>query len=448
MSNNQSAADISSSGFRRYFVNTSWLVAEKIFSSLIIFAVGVYVARYLGPDRLGLLSYSQSFVLLFVPLANLGLDSIIVRELVKDETKRDVLLGTGFALKLAGVLLAWAVLASVVPLADNDGYTNLLIAIIASSLLFQSFGTVDFYFQAKVMSKYMVMARLVAGILIPIIKVGLILFQAQLIWFALVILLQDLIVGVLFLVAYRLQKLSVFHWRFNSAIARQLLMVSWPLMFAGLMIVVYMKIDQIMLKNMLDTTQVGIYAVAVRLSEFWYFMPLLISQSIFPAIINAKTGDGVVYRQRMQQLYDLMTFLSLGIAIIVTLSSSLIMDTLYGPPYSGSDTVLAIHIWAGVIVFFGTARGKWIITENLQKKALFIYITGVILNVILNIVLIPIYGVVGAALATLISYTFCNIIISILIKEFREPLIMFIKSFVHCITFKTVRQLVHGKYVI
>ncbi len=444
----RTAINLRSKGFRLYFANTSWLVAEKIISMAISFFVGVYVARYLGPDRLGLLSYSQSFVMLFAPLANLGLDSIVVRELVKDETKRDVLLGTSFGLKVAGVLIVWSVLASVIPLTNNDGYTNLLIVVIASSLLFQNFGVIDFYFQAKVLSKYTVTARIVTGILISTIKIGLIIFQAQLIWFALVILLQHLILGVFFVVVHRVRKLSILQWRFDKEIAKRLIKDSWPLMFAGLMIVVYMKIDQVMLKNMLDDTQVGIYAVAVRLSEVWYFIPVLIIQSIFPAVINAKKGDALVYQKRMQQLYDLMTFLSLGIAIIVTFCSSWIMNTLFGQAYLGSDKVLAIHIWAGVLVFFGTARGKWIIAENLQRKALIVHITGAVLNVILNLILIPDYGAVGAALATFFSYACANIITSIAIKEFRMPFIMYMKSFVHCITFKIVRQAVTGKYVI
>ena len=199
---------------------------------------------------------------------------------------------------------------------------------------------------------------------------------------------------------------------------------------------------------MLDATQVGIYAVAVRLSEVWYFIPVLITQSIFPAVINAKKGNPLVYQQRMQQLYDVMTLLSLGIAITVTFCSSLIMNTLFGQAYLGSDKVLAIHIWAGVLVFFGTARGKWIIAENLQRKALIVHITGAVLNVILNLIFIPVYGAVGAALATFFSYACTTIITSITIKEFRMPFIMYMNSFVHCITFKIVRQAVTGKYVI
>jgi O-antigen/teichoic acid export membrane protein len=209
-----------------------------------------------------------------------------------------------------------------------------------------------------------------------------------------------------------------------------------------------MRIDQIMLKNMADSTQVGIYVAAVRFSEVWYFFPLLVTQSVFPAIVNAKRNDPLQYRQRMQQLYDVMTFVSLGIAVTLTFSASLLMERLYGQSYSGSDKVLAVHIWAGVIVFFGTTRGKWIIAENLQKKALIVDITGAVLNVILNLILIPYYNALGAAIATLLSYACTILATSIAIKEFREPFVMYMKSFVHCVTLRTIRQLVAGKYFV
>ncbi|MCK4430105.1 MAG: oligosaccharide flippase family protein, partial [Candidatus Aminicenantes bacterium] len=188
----RTAIDIRSSGFRRYFANTSWLISEKIFTMLISFFVGVYVARYLGPERLGLLSYSQSFVMILAPLAMMGLDAIVVRELVKDNSRRDVLLGTSFGIRIAGTIAIWFILIAVVPFTNNDAFTNLLIALFASSLLFRSFRVIDFYFQANVLSKYSVFARLLAGILIPVVKIGLVLTEANLIWFVLAFLLQGL----------------------------------------------------------------------------------------------------------------------------------------------------------------------------------------------------------------------------------------------------------------
>jgi len=427
-------------GFSKYLLNTSWLVGEKIVNMLTTFVVGVYVARYLGPEKLGLLSYSNSLVMVFIPIFKLGLDAIVVRELVKDERRRDVLLGTSLGLKLLGVFIVWILLGLTITFTNDDFSTNILIAIIASSLLFQSFEVIDFYFQAKVMSKYTAIARILARSTISGINIILVLLRAQLMWFAFVILLQHLVICGFFMVFYRMQNLSILEWRFDWGTAKQLLKDSWPLCFAGLMIVVYMKIDQVMLKNMCDATQVGIYSVAVTISEVWYFIPVLISQSLFPAVINAKRSGTLLYRQRMQSLYDLMTLSSLCIAIFITLSSSLIINVLFGKAYAGAADVLKIHIWAGVSVFFGTARGKWIIAENLQRKAIVVHITGATLNVILNLIFIPRYGAVGAALATLSSYVSNNIITSIAIREFRGQFLMYLKSFLNCLTLKVVRQ--------
>jgi len=430
-----------SSGFKRYFVNTSWLIFEKAFRLFTTFIVAIYVARYLGPERLGLLSYAQSYVALFMTIATLGLDEIVVRELVRDERKRDSLLGTSFILKVFGMLIMWLIIASTVQFTNNDAFTNLLIGIIAGGSIFQVFYTVDFYFRAKVLSKYSVYARTTSGIVTPILKIGLIFTQADLLWFTLVLLVEGLLTAIIFIFVYRYKKLFILQWRYNWQIAKLLLRDSWPLIFAGLMISLYMRIDQVMLKNMMNVTEVGIYSVAVRLSEFWYFIPMLITQSLFPAIIKAKELGKEHYDRRMGQLYDFMTFISLSIAIVMTFSSSFIIDTLFGYEYADSAKVLAIHIWAGVFVFYGTSRGRWIIVENLQKKAIVVHVIGALLNIILNILLIPMYGSMGAAVATLLSYSITTVITGYCIKEFRLQLLLFLKSFIHCLTLKPIRNL-------
>ena len=435
-------------GFKKYFANTSWLMAEKIFRMAVALSVGVYVARYLGPERFGVLSYAMSVVVLFSALSSLGLNGILVRELVNFPKKRDEFLGTAFILKLAGSGLVLILLSITLYFMGDDRQSNLMIFIIAAGLVFRSFNVIRFYFEAKVLSKYFVSAQFVSLIAVSIAKLIFIWLGLPLIYFALVVLIESLFLAIGLSVVYFKQNFSILSWQFKLKTATGLLKDSWPLILSVIAVSIYMRIDQVMIKQMLNAAEVGQYAAAVKLSEVWYFIPVLITQSIFPAIINAKRGDGILYQQRMQQLYDFMTFLSLSIAIIITLSSSLIMNTLFGQAYFGSDKVLAIHIWAGVLVFFGTARGKWIIAENLQRRALIVHITGAILNVILNLILIPGYGAVGAALATLISYTSCTIITSIAIKELRTPFIMYMKSFVHCITFKIVRQVVIGKYVI
>lgn len=419
---------------------------ERVFQIVISLTVMVWVARYLGPERMGLLSYSISFVGLFLVIAKFGLGEIIVHELVTNESQRDTILGTGFYIKVIGVLVMLLSIALTVQFTDNDAYTNILITVIAGGSIFEVFSTIDFYFQAKVLSRYSVFARSSVGIIIPSIKIVLILIQADLIWFAVVTSGGIFLQALFYIIAYKYNKLSFSKWKFNSIIAKRLLINSWPLFFTSFMIAIYMKIDQIMLKNMMGDKEVGIYAIAVRLSEFWYFVPMLITQSIFPAIIKSKKHGIKLFNSRMQQLYDLMTLLSLSLAIIVTFSARFITVLLFGEEYSGSGTVLTVHIWAGILVFYGISRSKWIIAQKLQQKAIIIHVGGAILNVVLNIILIPIYGAVGAAMATLVSFTLNTIITGVLIVEFRGQLTMFFKSFLHIVTFKTYVSLYHLVY--
>ena len=394
-----------STGFKKYFINTGWLFFERIVGMAITFFVGVYVARYLGPANFGLLSYAASFVGLFATISTLGLGNIVVRELVKDEKRRNELLGTTFLLKIIGSIFVLIIIVIAVRFTNNDNFTNLLIFIIAIGTIFQSFNVIKFYFQAKVLSKYTVFAQVFSTILCSVIKLLLIYFNMGLIYFAIVTLLQSIILASGFIVMYIKQKSSLFNWSVNFGLAKNLLKDSWPLMLSGIAISIYMKIDQVMIKNMLDAKAVGNYAVAVRISEVWYFIPVAITSSVFPAIINAKKISEKLYYERLQKLYDLMVWLAIGIALPIMLLSNNIIELLFGIQYQEAAGVLRIYVWAGIIVFFGCAWGKWIITENQQKVIMYSHIISMPINIMLNIILIKKYGIIGAAWATLISYS-------------------------------------------
>jgi len=277
-----------SDGFKKYFFNTSWLFFEHIVRLVVALFVSVYVARYLGPDQYGLLNYSISFVALFSAIATLGLDQIVIRELVKDRSKRDSLLGTAFVLKLSGAVLVIAILAVGVQFTSNDLFTNLLIFIIAAGTLFQSMNVVDFYYQSKVQSKFSVQVKFWTIMGISLLKVYSIYIGAPLLWFAFLVLLENIILASGFFLIYNLKGLSIFSWHFDLDMAKSLLKSSWPLIFSGIFIGIYMKIDQVMLKEMVDTQAVGLYAAAVKLSEAWYFVPTVIMSSFYPAIIEGK----------------------------------------------------------------------------------------------------------------------------------------------------------------
>jgi len=392
-----------SSGFRRYFANTSWLMSHRVLSMVVALFVGVYVARYLGPERFGLLSYAGSFVGLFTALATLGLDSIMVRELVKTPESRDELVGTAFWLKAGGAILMWIGIAAAIPFTHNDRQTNILIIIIAFAVIFQAFNVIDFNYQAEVKSKYVVYAQLVSLVVSSITKLVFIWIAAPLVWFACVFLL-DAVVRAVGLTAMYLQNTGkVWYWKWRWQTARVLLKDSWPLILSGMAISIYLKIDQVMIKEMLDAEQVGLYAAAVRLSEAWYFIPVAITSSVFPAIINAKKKSQGLYYQRLQKLYDLMVWLAVAIALPTTFLAPWVIRVLYGETFLQASGVLSIHIWAGVFVFLGVAGGRWFLAENYINKNLYRTSFGMVTNIVSNLILIPLYGIYGAAIATLLG---------------------------------------------
>ena len=393
------------SGFMKYFKNTSWLFAEKILRMIVGLFVGIWVAKYLGPEQFGLFSYAGSFVGLFTAFATLGLDGIVVRELVKDESKVNELIGTAFYLKLIGAIIVLAILAIAVNFTSNDAYTNSIVFIIASATIFQSFNVVDMYFQSKVLSKFIVYTNIISLIISSILKITLILMNVPLIAFAWVVLFDSFILAtgfIFFFLTKTTYSIKSLHFKKSTAIT--LLKDSWPLILSGIVISIYMKIDQVMIQEMLGNEAVGQYAAAVRLSEAWYFIPMVITSSLFPAIINAKKISEKLYYNRLQKLYDLMVWIAIAIALPMTFLSDWLVDILYGGQYNQAGNILIIHIWASIFVFLGVASGKWLINENLQVFSTYNTSIGAVVNIILNYILISKIGISGAAWATLISY--------------------------------------------
>jgi O-antigen/teichoic acid export membrane protein len=391
-------------GFMKYFKNTSWLFGEKILRMVVGLFVGIWVARYLGPERFGLFSYAQSFVGLFVVIATLGLDGIVVRELVKDDSKSNELIGTAFWLKVMGAILVLIILTVSISFSSNDAYVNTLMLVITSATIFQSFNVVDMYFQAKVLSKFVAYTNVISLLISSIIKIVLILNEASLIYFAWVVLFDSIVLALGFIYFFlKNTTISIRNLVYKKTVAIALLKDSWPLILSGIVVSIYMKIDQVMIKEMLNIEAVGQYAAAVRLSEAWYFIPMVISASLFPAIVNSKKISKELYYERLQKLYNLMVWMAIVIAIPMTFLSDWIVELLYGGQYNEAGSVLTIHIWSGVFVFLGVASGKWFVTENLQMLSFWRAFNGMVVNVALNFILIPKYGIQGAAIATLLS---------------------------------------------
>jgi O-antigen/teichoic acid export membrane protein len=387
--------------------NTGWLFFDNILRMGVGLFVGVWVARYLGPDQYGQLSYALAFVLLFSSLANLGLDSIVVRNIVRDPSTRDEILGTVFVLKLIGGATAFTItMSSIFVLRPADSLTHWMVGIIAAGAIFQAFDTIDFWFQSQVRSKFTVIAKNSAFLLISVIKISLILAKAPLIAFAWTGLAEIAFGSIGLMIAYRTNGLYLKAWSANFALAKGLLRDSWPLIFSGIVTMIYLRIDQVMLGEMVGNEEVGIYSAAVRLAEVWYFIPMAIVSSVFPSIVEARAVSDKLFYERLQKLYNMMALIAYLIALPVTFLAGWAVELLFGPAYGRAGSMLAVLIWAGMFVNLGVARSSFLTSMNWTKVHFMTVFLGSIINVALNLLLIPRYGGMGAVIASCIAYWF------------------------------------------
>ena len=388
-------------GFRKYLANTSWLFAEQILRIIAGLLVGIYVARYLGPEKFGLFNYALAFVALFSSVAKLGLDGIIVRDLVNAPEKRDVYLGTAFWLKMIGAILAGAGIVVAVAVTENDHTTKLYIGIIASGLIFQSFEVVDFYFQSRVMSKYVSICKVSQLILSSLLKLYFVATNADLFWFVLVSVIDQASLAAALAYAYSKQRLGAFYIQFDSAVAKELLISAKPLIISGMMVSVYSSIDRVIIKEMLGVREVGIYVAATGLVTALYFVPMLIANSLFPAILNAKQQSEDIYNRRLSLLYKYILSVGLFVCLFVSVFAVPIISLLYGHQYATSADVLQIYIWNFLLICFSAIFGKWLLSENLQYLMPRFTLMAIAVNVAGCFILIPFLSIKGAALAAL-----------------------------------------------
>ena len=304
-----------SPGLQKIVNNFSWLLAERLLTMMIALTIGIYSIRYLGVRDFGLLSYVISFVGIFDVIARLGLDSIVVRNLVREDSLTNQLLGTSWVLKIISITTIGLIsILSFSSFSDNQE-TKWLVVIVVCSLIFNAFDVIDFWFQAKLLSQSMVIVRTIQITINSILKLIFIYLKLSVFAFAFLFIIDGLIKTVGMIIAYRQQKYLLSQWRFSLPLAKNLLSDSWPLILSSVMVTIYVRIDQVMLGIMADEKAVGIYAAAIRFSEIWYFIPIIICSSVFPAILKAKIQSQSLYSQRLQQLYDLLTWISLIIGL-------------------------------------------------------------------------------------------------------------------------------------
>ncbi|MDJ1175491.1 flippase [Roseofilum capinflatum] len=406
-------------GMRQVLNNISWLFFDKILQMGLGLIVGVWVARYLGPNQFGLLSYAIAFVSLFNPLISLGLDGIVVRDLARNSEDKDEIIGTSFTLKLLTGLLV-IILATSLSFAikPDNIISNILIVILSIGSVFKSSQVIEFWFQSQVQAKYIVIAKRIVYLGISLVKILLIQAQATVIAFAIVSLAEIVFSSIALMIIYQIKGNKINLWKIRLNRAKLLLTDSWPIFFAGITIYIYSKIDQVMLGSLLeDTSELGFYSVAVKLSEMFDFLPMTINSSVLPKLTSLRKRDPEEYLKKYQNYFDLMLCLWLAVAIPTSLLSPWIINWLYGESYAPSIPILSIYVWAQFGSNFGVARSSYLLIENKQKYSLYFSLSGALINIALNLYLIPIMGATGATIATLATYFFVTILINFLIKD-------------------------------
>lgn len=387
--------------------NIVWLFLDKLLRMGVGLFVGVWIARYLGPEQFGLLSYATAFVVIFSSIATLGLDSIVVRTIVREPERKNEILGTVFTLKLIGGAVAFALtMLSIFFLRPADYLSQWLIGVITLGTIFQAFDTIDLWFQSLIQCKYTVIAKNAAFILVSCAKVSLILLKAPIIAFAWAGTVEVVIGAAGLVFAYKVSGGSIMTWERSRELGLRLFHDSWPLMFSTIVGVIYLRIDQVMLGQMVSNSEVGIYSASVQLAEVWYFIPMAIYTSVYPSILKAKSISEELFYERLQYLYNLMAFLAYAIAIPVTFISGWAVNLLFGPAYSRAGELLALLIWAGIFINLGVARSTFLMSMNWTRVHLFTSVLGCLTNVGLNLLLIPRYGAMGAVIASCVAYWF------------------------------------------
>ncbi len=391
-------------GFRRYFSNTGWMFFGQIFNLVLSFFVGIWIIRYLGPENYGIISYALAFTLLFMFIANLGIDSILKRELINFPEKRDQLLGTAFRLKLLGGLMALVLAIAFIFLIEASVLIRGLVSLYSFIFLLQSINIIKTFFDANVEAKKGVYSQVIASSISSILKIVLILSGSGIIWLMLIYLLDSLWMAISLVYFYKKSGLKIRNWSFKMGIAKKMFSDSWLLALTSVSVLIYMKIDQVMIKQMLGEASVGFYAAAVRLIEYSYIIPTLICASLSPAIFNARKVSLSSYSSRLKKLSFLLFLISAIIAVPISIFSKFIVNILFGSEYYGSVMVLNIGVWSIVGVSILAVVGQYLIAENYVKIYFFVTLIGAIVNIVLNYFMIPIWGIGGAAAVSVFSY--------------------------------------------
>jgi len=391
-------------GFQKYFRNTGWMFGGRVFALLASLLVSVYIARNLGPEQYGTLNFIISFVSI-VGFTLFVIDSILIKKLNEDTENTDSILGTALLIKLINAFFTIIVATTIAFIFANTQTTIFLVLAYSTFTIFQSFNVVDSYFQSKAKNKYVAITSIFTSLFSSLIKIFIV-YQGFSIFFLLISYVIDHVLSSIgFLYIYKKKVGNFFKWKIKKELLYYFIKKSWPFTLSAVAASIYIRIDQLFIKVLLGSEQLGLYVVAVRFSEVWFFISSIVCASLLPAIFNSQKTSPSIFLERSKKLYSLLFYTSILICILIFITAPLIINTLYGAEYFGSIFLLRIYIWSIVGVFVNTALQQFLLVENKFKTILILNVLGMVISIILNYVFIPIWGSVGSAIANIFAYS-------------------------------------------
>ena len=398
--------------------NVSWIIIGRVIQMVLAFIISVFTTRYLGPSNYGIINYVGAYVAFFTAFCTLGINSIIIKELLDCPQKQGQIVGTTIVLRALAGIISTAVIMLIVWELDGNSDGTVVIALLCSlSLVFQAIDTINYWFQSRYQSKIASMASLFAYVVTSLYKIILLIENKSVYWFAFATSVDYIFVAIVLLAAYR--KNGGLKLEFSFYVAKKLLKSSYHYILSGIMVAIYMQTDKIMLKYLVDGAEVGYYSLASALGTIWTFILVAIIDSMYPSIVNAYKDNKSTFERKNKQLYSLVIYISVMAAVFITIFGGWAIKIIYGVEYLPAVEPLRIICWYVLFSYLGVARNAWIVCENLQFYLKYMYMVAALVNVILNYVLIPLFGCSGAALASLITQLCTSIIIPLFIKEFR-----------------------------
>ncbi|KAA0958748.1 flippase [Planococcus sp. ANT_H30] len=380
--------------------------------------IGIFTVRYLGPGNYGVISYIESFVMFFTAVSTLGLNAIIIKEFVSNEKQQGKLLGTALILRIVVGCISSILLILIIFLTGEGDKELIIVACIQSLIIpFQAFELINFWFQSKMNSKKAVIAQVYSYIILIVYKTFILITGKSILWFAFSTTLDIGLAGLMLFIAY--VKNEGPKLEFSLFTAKKLLSQSYHFIFSSMLVVIYAQTDKIMIKYFMDVYSVGIYSAALKITIMWSFIPYAIIDSARPLIMSAKEVNTESYEKKLIQLYAVIIWLSILYGIFVCFFAKNIILILYGNEYIGATSALQILVWYTAASFIGSIKNIWLICENKIKFEKYFALMGVICNIMLNLILIPYLGIVGAAIASLGTQFVTNIFAPLLFPETR-----------------------------